>query len=745
MEHNRHFLHQKAQELHVAAEERMTAMERAIHDRDLRIADLQQKLNDISRDFEFNLGLIRDRDAELSSLESQLSALKMNARHTEADIADVRATCSELDAKLKAKQAEMHDLSLQHQEDLTAVKHKSDVARHQLEQQLRRKDDEIEALRREGERAYREGDERYEKQRIGLLHTLEQQYSVREGMWKKDESGLRGALDVSASKIREREGEVVHLREQLLALQLQHDKEIDKIKAACDEAVSEAHAQASSDRTSAAVRLRELESKAILQLREHDATVVLMKGENASLQRSLDEVRAAAASASDSHMRELADLRTRLEAQLLSRDEALRTIEVSRAALQAEVSSLTSKAGEAKWERVALVERCAVFEKQLEGYNAEITAAREATGKAQQETHDVSVKLSQSQAAHAKTTLDKEHAEASVQRAKEEVSRLQRALKVCEELNKQQLQQFREDTEEQYGNIRLEGKYYDSAFSARAGELEAENDKLQKQNKVLLAELRACREDLEYAMKAPPAPSHHLSSHHIEAGPSSAEKSLRKEISRLEHRLDEATSTLQGGGGGYASTDPVALRMKMTDLTKQAAKYRAKYERAVTEIETAKQQAAESLVKLHEAQNKVNRLEFEKEKLMDVSNMLRADLTRVMEATFYKQQQEGNPVTNQPVKSPRRLLMEEEQERENERRFRDFEVRQQALQTSVSTIQQENEALRQQLVKEREVKQSKRSTSGAVHGVSVPAGQPMRVATRKPSATPVRNFTFQMA
>eukprot|EP00759_Apiculatamorpha_spiralis_P032283 PhF_6_TR33726/c0_g1_i2/m.49531 len=146
--------HIKAQELHQAMEERVTALERAIQHRDTHIQELQQKLSDISRDFEYNLNLIRERDAELVRFELQLSSLQKDLKHSTAEAMDLRKTIAEGEVRVKTLQAELHDVAVQHQNELATWKQRLDTTRHQLEMQLRRKDDEIEATRKETETSY---------------------------------------------------------------------------------------------------------------------------------------------------------------------------------------------------------------------------------------------------------------------------------------------------------------------------------------------------------------------------------------------------------------------------------------------------------------------------------------------------------------------------------------------------------------------------------------------------------------
>eukprot|EP00760_Papus_ankaliazontas_P015691 PhM_4_TR16669/c0_g1_i1/m.33630 len=670
----------RAEELRRAMDERFEHFAQQIRERDAAIAEQKAKITEISRDFEFNLNIIHERDAELETMDEQIAHLQQELKHKEADIADLRGSLSEAKQATEAKQREVHDMTIQHQQEVSQLKQRADAQRHQLEQQLRRKDDEIDSVRRESEAVYHDSEQSFEAQRTTLLHTLEQQYSAREQLWKKDEANLRTLLEAAQHKVKEREDEIARLREAALESRLQLDRDVDRVRSEAEESVFNISTSFSQEKQTLMSRIRELEQKVLFASKEHSVQLESLRRELDSQRIRSKELEDEKVALSESHDKELEELSKQLETQLAHKEDQLRTAESARQQLHSEVHALRSTTTTMKWELASSTERLQIIESQLEQRTLEATEHREDSLKATERLHEMGLELAQERAAVSGLRREKESLESTLGLARDEVQRLKKALALCEEVNKQRAN-ISDDFDRDFGKVRLDGDYFGGAFETKISELEAKvsaleskNDSLKSQNTTLLGELKAAREDMEAFIqhtnkkeKEKEEQQQQARQHQEPASSKSvaqyaelmAENKLQKrEIEKLQSKIDSLQLKLVAasnnsnsnnhsgaiGGGSESILDTLdgaqlehylSVRLKLTELTKESQKYKKKYERCSAELEATLAEVHTLRGQLQDSQIRLSHLEVEKERLLDCNNMWRSDFVKLVETKTY--------------------------------------------------------------------------------------------------------------
>ena len=91
----------KEKELQEISKLRLIQLEDQLKNRNFTIQELQQKLEKIQEDFQYNLNLIDDRDAELLEIEEKFENIRKILKQKDTEISELRATIASLEQRVK--------------------------------------------------------------------------------------------------------------------------------------------------------------------------------------------------------------------------------------------------------------------------------------------------------------------------------------------------------------------------------------------------------------------------------------------------------------------------------------------------------------------------------------------------------------------------------------------------------------------------------------------------------------------
>ena len=163
----------KEKELQEISKLRLIQLEDQLKNRNFTIQELQQKLEKIQEDFQYNLNLIDDRDAELLEIEEKFENIRKILKQKDTEISELRATIASLEQRVKIennkiKTSEMVLIQSRDQlrEELAEVKWKK-------EDEIRKLLKTLEETEKKFEKLLREKDEEIVLQRINFSQKYE--------------------------------------------------------------------------------------------------------------------------------------------------------------------------------------------------------------------------------------------------------------------------------------------------------------------------------------------------------------------------------------------------------------------------------------------------------------------------------------------------------------------------------------------------------------------------------------------
>jgi len=164
----KHIIAEKEQELQAINEFRLRSLEETLQGKESEILAYKEKLEQVKKDFEYNLQLIQDRDEDLQRYEKAFEEVKGAIRSKEMEIGGLRIQISDLEAQIKSQNDNMSAIEARHKEKLKHVKETMTAMQEAMAQQHLLELKVVEDSKKGLEKRIRDKDEELEQQRQEL-------------------------------------------------------------------------------------------------------------------------------------------------------------------------------------------------------------------------------------------------------------------------------------------------------------------------------------------------------------------------------------------------------------------------------------------------------------------------------------------------------------------------------------------------------------------------------------------------
>eukprot|EP00754_Rhynchopus_humris_P037434 Rhum_TRINITY_DN19701_c0_g1::Rhum_TRINITY_DN19701_c0_g1_i1::g.170440::m.170440 len=165
-------LERKRRELQDATDERIGALEAQVRERDAELARQQETLATLTKDFEYNVELIKERDEELERFEEASATLRLAVEERDREAVTLRAALQAAKERTEREQERAASVETHYQEQLLQFKSERETLRRSAQEEKDEREEVIRTLRCDLERQraelFQEAGERIETRLAGF-------------------------------------------------------------------------------------------------------------------------------------------------------------------------------------------------------------------------------------------------------------------------------------------------------------------------------------------------------------------------------------------------------------------------------------------------------------------------------------------------------------------------------------------------------------------------------------------------
>ncbi|KAL9643232.1 hypothetical protein ABK040_014689 [Willaertia magna] len=163
---------QKQREMIDLNEYRIKSYEEKIKKLEQQIQKEKEKYLALKKDFEYNYKLLEGRDVELEKYEKVIEQMKKDIKEKEEKLTEMKSELTDKEDKLKRETARNNETEIYYQERIIEMKNEFNLSKQQLEDKHRGTTKELEVTIRELKRQVEERDETIEKQKLSFDQDL---------------------------------------------------------------------------------------------------------------------------------------------------------------------------------------------------------------------------------------------------------------------------------------------------------------------------------------------------------------------------------------------------------------------------------------------------------------------------------------------------------------------------------------------------------------------------------------------
>ena len=214
----------KEKELKQISKLRLLQLEDQVKTKSQIIEDLNQKLENMQEDFNYNVKLIDDRDAELLELEHKFESLRKSTKQKDAEISELRAYLATAENQLKNENSKVRTQELILLESRDKLREELAELKWKKEDEVRKLTKSIEESERSYERMIRQKDEESEAFRVLISQKFEK-------IMEDYEKNFNNEKDLLLNEISEQNNKIQSLTKNRNDLQEQVQKILSENKA----------------------------------------------------------------------------------------------------------------------------------------------------------------------------------------------------------------------------------------------------------------------------------------------------------------------------------------------------------------------------------------------------------------------------------------------------------------------------------------------------------------------------------
>ncbi|CAM9531069.1 unnamed protein product [Phaeothamnion confervicola] len=193
-EEMRRLVMQKTQELSAINDFRFQSLERVLAEREEALEATRATLDRLKEDFRYNLSLIDDRDRELDRYEVAVADLTARLRESEAEASELRTQMADAAAAAAAADSRSAEVVHYWQAKCKDLKAEIETARATAENAQRRQREAVESMRTALQRELRDRDDDMEAQRRDMAASFDELMRQREAELRRRDGELTSQL-----------------------------------------------------------------------------------------------------------------------------------------------------------------------------------------------------------------------------------------------------------------------------------------------------------------------------------------------------------------------------------------------------------------------------------------------------------------------------------------------------------------------------------------------------------------------
>ncbi|CAF1354619.1 unnamed protein product [Didymodactylos carnosus] len=178
------------------------ALEITVQNKDVQLAELNQKYTQVKEDFKYNLKLIDDRDKELLTFDNRLKEFKKQLNNKDGEISELKIINDQLRSVAQQIELQIEEEKKHFIQRLNRKEKDVDIYKRQCDDALNDERQQIEQERRAVNRKLSELEAELDRQRRELSSDFETHTRKSEYEWKKKFDDLQNEQLASELKVK---------------------------------------------------------------------------------------------------------------------------------------------------------------------------------------------------------------------------------------------------------------------------------------------------------------------------------------------------------------------------------------------------------------------------------------------------------------------------------------------------------------------------------------------------------------